>query len=68
MLQSNYYSIEAERATWPSANRISPVKAQWRLSDITFYSLSADVSFLTVLFRARGGSGILSASNAAKLS
>jgi hypothetical protein len=55
------------KPTWPSADRISPIKAQWHLSDITFYSLSADVSFLTVFFRARGGSGILSASNAVKL-
>lgn len=45
----------------------SPEKAQWHLSDITFHSPSANVSFLTALFRRRGDLEILSPSRAAKL-
>lgn len=50
-----------------SAKDSSPGKAQWHLSDITFHSPSANVSFLTALFRARSDLEILSPRHAVKL-
>lgn len=45
----------------------SPGKPRWCLSDITFHSLPADVSFVTTLFRAGSSAGILSPNYAVKL-
>ncbi|KAF2726764.1 hypothetical protein EJ04DRAFT_557794 [Polyplosphaeria fusca] len=50
-----------------TTNWTPPVEAQWHLSGTTLHSISAEMSFLTALFRARSGSGILSASHAVKL-
>jgi hypothetical protein len=50
-----------------STNGPSHGRVQWHPSLIAFHPLSADVSFFTALFRARGGREILSTSHAFKL-
>ncbi|KAF2257933.1 hypothetical protein CC78DRAFT_162215 [Lojkania enalia] len=57
----------ANRGTRFSAKSVSTGQVQWHLSDVVFHSLSADMSFLTALFRTRRGTGILSTSYAVKL-
>ncbi|RYO04410.1 hypothetical protein AA0121_g12780 [Alternaria tenuissima] len=68
--ENSSFNLAPSHANWRtkrSAEYISPGKTQWRLTDIAFHSLPADVSFVTTLFRAGTGVGILSPSYAVKL-
>jgi hypothetical protein len=59
--------LQADRKTRHVTKSIAARKAEWYAADVTIHSLSADLSFLTALFRTRSGPGVLSPSCAASV-
>ncbi|KAF1972135.1 hypothetical protein BU23DRAFT_166499 [Bimuria novae-zelandiae CBS 107.79] len=59
--------VDAKRETRWSDKLIPPRQMQWRISDLSFHSLSVDMSYLTAIIRARNGLGVLPTGQAVTL-
>lgn len=59
--------VDAKRNTMCSARLLPPGQMQWRISDLSFHSLSVDMSYLTAIIRARNGLEVLSTGQAVTL-